>query len=269
MTIREETESGHLNTMTTDEAASLQKFNHNLAQWRTEHADLAGVENQWRETRRKLGEKDDVLSLKFLRARHFDVDVSLKLFVDAVDWRKNFQGIGAADIDKNSITKEINSGKAFLFGKDNESRPVLWVRTYLHKKRESDPQEMQRMSVWIIEQMAQKLAPPIESAAIVVDMHGLKMENVDLSFLKFLSDVVTCKYPESLGLCLLVDAPWLFNASWKVISPWLDAKTKEKIHFIKKEEVEKWIPSEYLLTEFGGGVTPNLSNGQFSSDEKL
>ncbi|PRP80643.1 sec14 cytosolic factor family phosphatidylinositol transporter (predicted) [Planoprotostelium fungivorum] len=255
------TETGYLGSLTADESNRLSLFKSQLSQWRQQNPQLASVEDHFRSTRHNVGEPDDVLNLKFLRARQFDVDVSRKLFTDFIAWRKEFAG-GVDAITPESISKELNSGKAFIFGKDFEGRPVLWIRSYLHKKRDSDPEEMKRMAVFMVEQLAKQLKPPIETATILCDMSRVKMENVDMGFLRFLADMVTTRYPESLGQALIMDAPWLFNATWRVISPWLDAKTQNKIKFGKRSEVDKFIPAQYLLPEFGGSaVYPNgLSN---------
>jgi hypothetical protein len=46
-------------------------------------------------------------------------------------------------------------------------------------------------------------------------------------------------YPERLGVLILVDAPFLFRAFWKVISPFVDAKTLKKVVFVSGNDKEK------------------------------
>jgi hypothetical protein len=68
-----------------------------------------------------------------------------------------------------------------------------------------------------------------------------------------------------------VDAPWIFWACWKIISPWIDPKTAEKIKFITKAELKNYISEDTLLVEYGGKnpwtykfdpsmLTPNNNN---------
>lgn len=40
--------------------------------------------------------------------------------------------------------------------------------------------------------------------------------------MKFLIDTFANRYPESFGLGLVVDAPFIFWACWKLISPLMD-----------------------------------------------
>jgi hypothetical protein len=46
-------------------------------------------------------------------------------------------------------------------------------------------------------------------------------------------------YPERLGVLILVDAPFLFRAFWKVISPFVDAKTLKKVVFVSGSDKDK------------------------------
>ena len=40
------------------------------------------------------------------------------------------------------------------------------------------------------------------------------------------------QYPERLGQAILLSPPTLFSVAWKVIAPFLDARTTAKIHFV-------------------------------------
>jgi hypothetical protein len=44
-------------------------------------------------------------------------------------------------------------------------------------------------------------------------------------------------YPEMLSQCVLLDAPWLFSATWNLLSKVLDDRVREKVLFVKGDEV--------------------------------
>ena len=46
---------------------------------------------------------------------------------------------------------------------------------------------------------------------------------------KMLSAIDQDHYPETLRKVIVCNAPSIFSALWKVISPWLDAMTKGKV----------------------------------------
>jgi hypothetical protein len=46
--------------------------------------------------------------------------------------------------------------------------------------------------------------------------------------------------------------PWVANVFLKVITPFIDPQTREKLHF--NEDVSLYVPREHLWTELGGDV---------------
>lgn len=77
-------------------------------------------------------------------------------------------------------------------------------------------------------------------------------------------NIITAHYPERLGKCFMINAPWIFGALWKFVSPFLDPVTKDKITFIKCEaeqdkatndepaELLETIDSDMLERSYGG-----------------
>lgn len=71
-------------------------------------------------------------------------------------------------------------------------------------------------------------------------------------------------YPERLKHAYLMFSPWFFSATWKVLSPFIDAVTKAKISFHKgspapggalSTEMLKVFDADQLFEEYGGSVT--------------
>jgi hypothetical protein len=63
-------------------------------------------------------------------------------------------------------------------------------------------------------------------------------------------------YPESLYKLFVVNTPAIISVAWRIISPWVDARTKSKIVFLKPsetaEELRKHIDEEALPVDLGG-----------------
>ena len=65
-------------------------------------------------------------------------------------------------------------------------------------------------------------------------------------------------FPEMLNMCVLIDAPWLFNATWKLVSSVLDERVAKKVSFVSVDKLAstlsgrlgermcKWIVEEAL-----------------------
>jgi hypothetical protein len=69
---------------------------------------------------------------------------------------------------------------------------------------------------------------------------------------KFLISTFESKYPETLASALILDSPWIFQACWKIIRPWLDPKTANRIIFVTKKDLLDHIDKDQLLEDFGG-----------------
>eukprot|EP01117_Protostelium_nocturnum_P001409 TRINITY_DN11712_c0_g1_i1.p1 TRINITY_DN11712_c0_g1~~TRINITY_DN11712_c0_g1_i1.p1 ORF type:complete len:272 (+),score=84.14 TRINITY_DN11712_c0_g1_i1:141-956(+) len=263
-------ESGHLGNLSDSEAETLKKFTQSLQEWRKNNHELAQVESLFRKKREAVKEEEDVINLKFLRARNFNHDVSFKMFCSFIQWRKDFQGIGVDNVTKDTCIDEIRKGKTYAFGNDINGRPILWLKAKLHSKRESESEELQRLAVYTIESLNELLRPPQETVTMIIDLKGFSMDNMDMNIAKFLTTLTSDYYPESLGQALILDAPWLFYATWKVISLWLDAKTASKIKFGTPADVAKLVPEEYLPEEYGGKVKVDVNAAlSLNEDEKI
>jgi len=189
---------------------------------------------QWMKVAERNGEQQDALLLRFLL------------------WRAKFHDIGVDNITEDMIINELKKGKSFTRGFDKQGRPVNYILVRLHKASESSPEELQKMTVWMFEQGRKLVKPPVETTTLVFDMRGYSMENMDYGFTRFLFEVFAFRYPESLGVALVVEAPFIFWAVWKMLSPLIDPKTVTKIHFVKAAQLLEYIHEDQLLAQYGG-----------------
>ena len=51
-------------------------------------------------------------------------------------------------------------------------------------------------------------------------------------YVKQISTVASAYYPETLGVCFIINAPMLFAGVWKIIKGFLDEKTRSKIQVL-------------------------------------
>ena len=62
-------------------------------------------------------------------------------------------------------------------------------------------------------------------------------------------------YPECIGKCFIVNAPFIFTAIWGIVKAWIDEKTKKKIfvlgsNFLKT--ILEYIDIDQIPTFMGG-----------------
>ncbi|KAH0609561.1 uncharacterized protein H6S33_013047 [Morchella sextelata] len=204
----------------------------------------------------------DGLLLRFLRARKWDVDKALVMMVATMNWRSKEMNVQevvskgeeayAASPDQGFI-KQLRMGKSFLHGMDKEGRPICFVRVRLHKQADQSEEALEKYTVYIMETARLMLRDPVDTAAVVFDMSGFSMANMDYAPVKYLIKCFEAHYPESLGVCLVHKAPWIFQSIWSIIRGWLDPVVASKIHFTKSvEDMEAYIPRSNILKELGG-----------------
>ncbi|OAA73752.1 CRAL/TRIO domain protein [Cordyceps fumosorosea ARSEF 2679] len=215
----------------------------------------------------------DVLALRFLRARKWNVQQALVMFVAAVHWRRNEMKVDG-DIMKNGeagalhdeqhgsggakqvgadFLAQLRMGKSFLHGSDREGRPICVVRVRLHHGGEQSAESIEKYTVHIIETARLLLSAPVETATIIFDMTNFTLSNMDYAPVKFMIKCFEANYPESLGAVLIQNAPWLFQGIWRVIKPWLDPVVAAKVHFTNgRSGLEEFIAPSQIPKELEG-----------------
>lgn len=129
----------------------------------------------------------DVLILRFLRARKWDVDAALVMMIFAMDWRchtfklesdimwngdtKMVENETSSDAHDKAIAKDfmkqLRIGKGYVHGTDRLGRPISCVRVRLHKPFAEKVEALERFIVYIIETARFTLRPPVETAVSV------------------------------------------------------------------------------------------------------
>ncbi|KAL8656614.1 MAG: hypothetical protein Q9210_000152 [Variospora velana] len=237
----------------------------------------------------------DGLLLRFLRARKWDVHNALVMLIATMNWRmkeqqvdddimKNGEGQAVADSSssKAAVKREaedflaqLRLGKSFLHGTDREGRPMCFIRVRLHKQGEQSNTSLERYTVYTIETARLLLASNVDTAAIVFDMTGFSMANMDYAPVKFMIKCFEANYPESLGVVLVHKSPWIFQSVWNIIKGWLDPVVASKVHFTKNlEELERFVDKSHIVKELGGDdpyeyhyVEPKAGEDEKMSDE--
>ncbi|KAL1940227.1 hypothetical protein VTO73DRAFT_9179 [Trametes versicolor] len=73
-------------------------------------------------------------------------------------------------------------------------------------------------------------------------------------FLELLKKMASISYPERLGRALVVNVPFLVNAFFKLITPFIDPLTRPKLRFNPNCLAEGLFPPEELIAEWGGSA---------------
>ncbi|KAG7285949.1 hypothetical protein NEMBOFW57_008245 [Staphylotrichum longicolle] len=213
-----------------------------------------------------LADHPDVLVLRFLRARKWDVEKAVAMLVSALNWRherrleddiiRKGDSIALAkeqSADEKSFMAQYHSGKAYVRGSDKERRPVFIIKVRLHDPKLQSPESMEMFVLHNIETIRTMIRHPSEKACLIFDLTGFGMKNMDFHVVKFLVQVFEARYPEYLGVVLVHNAPFIFWGIWRIIKPWLDPVIASKINFTSSnKDLARFIAQEDLQKCYGG-----------------
>ncbi|PWY67889.1 CRAL/TRIO domain protein [Aspergillus heteromorphus CBS 117.55] len=216
----------------------------------------------------------DVLLLRFLRARKWDVNKAFGMMLRAIVWRVHEQHVDdqvIANPELNAVAtsqntanppaakaakdflEQLRMGKCYMHGTDRQGRPVLVVRVRLHQPSKQSEEVLNRFILHTIETARLLLAPPSETVTIIFDMTGFGLSNMEYAPVKFIIKCFEENYPESLGNMLIHNAPWVFSGIWKVIKGWMDPVIVSKVQFTNKvSDLEKFIAPDQIMKELKG-----------------
>ncbi|KAE8363414.1 CRAL-TRIO domain-containing protein [Aspergillus caelatus] len=202
----------------------------------------------------------DSLLLRFIRARKWDVSKAFAMMLEALVWRVKEQHVDEMIVSNSELRAlkesenksnpekakagstflaQMRMGKCYVHGTDRAGRPIGIVKARLHNPKAQSEDVIKRYILHVIESARLVLVPPVES--------------VEYAPVKFLIDCFQANYPESLGVMLIHNAPWIFSGIWKIIKGWMDPVIVSKVDFTyTAADLEKHISPEQLVKELGG-----------------
>ena len=87
---------------------------------------------------------------------------------------------------------------------------------------------------------------------VIFDLEGFGMKNMDYAFTKFMINMLQNHFPDSMGVCLILNSPWLFRACWSILKGWIDPASQDKIIFANLNDVKNYIDVDQLPKCYGG-----------------
>ncbi|XP_044503542.1 phosphatidylinositol/phosphatidylcholine transfer protein SFH9-like isoform X2 [Mangifera indica] len=224
--------------------------------------------------------------LRFLKARKFDIDKTVQMWADMLNWRKEF---GADSILQDFVYDEFEEVQRYYphgyHGVDKEGRPV-----YIERLGKAEPSKL--MNVTIVERFLKyhvqgfektfaKKFPAcsiaakrhIDTTITILDVQGLNW----MSFGKVAHDLVMRiqkidgdNYPETLHQMFIVNAGSGFKLLWSTAKTFLDPKTTAKIHVLGNRfhnKLLEFIDSSQLPDFLGGTCSCPNEGGCLRSDK--
>lgn len=215
---------------------------------------------------------------RFLRARKFDPAKSKQMIADYEKWRKEF---GVEEIvrtfqyeDADRQVQEIYP--RFYHGVDKEGRPIyIEVLGKLDVKKMMGITTTERILQGFVYEFektfsqrfpgcSQVAGRHIETSFTILDLKGVGLFQLPSvqSILRDITHISKTYYPECVGKIFIINAPFIFSASWRLITPLIDEVTVKKISIMGgsfQTELLKHVDAAQLPVEYGG--TCSCANG--------
>lgn len=194
-----------------------------------------------------LKAQSDACLRRFLRAFQ-DVDEAYSALIKYIDWREEY-GVNCLSRGDDDIEEQLALGKAEVLDfPDHRGRPIVLVTVRNHDARSRDLNVLTKFIIYILEEATRKCNEDvIDNLCITFDLKGFSLSNMDYGFVKQLIWLLSRRYPERLGKCLIVNSPFIFTGCWALIRLWLHEVTSSKIVFIKsKDHLAEYIPLNVL-----------------------
>ncbi|KAK1783537.1 CRAL-TRIO domain-containing protein [Copromyces sp. CBS 386.78] len=188
--------------------------------------------------------------LRYLRATKWNQKEAEKRVLGTLTWRREY---GVEDLTADQISPENETGKQIILGYDKEGR----VCHYLNPGRqntEASPRQVQHL-VFMLERVIELMPPQVETLSLLINFKSSKSRSntaPGIGLAREVLNILQNHYPERLGRALIINVPWIVNGFFKIITPFIDPLTREKLKF--NEDMKKYVPAEQLWTEFNGNL---------------
>lgn len=174
----------------------------------------------------------DACIARYLRARNWNIKKATKMLKASLKWRHEYK---PEEIRWEDVASEAETGKIYRANyKDKLGRTVLVMRPRCQNSKSIKGQI--KYLVYCMENAILNLPEDQEQMVWLIDFHGFSMSNISVKVTKETAHVLQEQYPERLGIAVLFDAPKIFEPFWKVVKPFLEPKTANKVKFAYSDD---------------------------------
>ena len=223
---------------------------------------------------------DDYYLLKFCRARKFDLEKTLKMFKNFINWRKENE----VDLIENFVFTEFDEIlKIYPHGfhkVDKQGHPIyyqllsklnandLFEKTSSEKLIKYFTQIYENMMKYKFKACSKVRGEVIDQACIILDIEGIGITDLfgkTRSFLTLSTKIGQDYYPCNMAKMFLINANRFFGLVYNIVKGLIDIESRKKIELLGKDYKEKvleYIDADNLPTFLGGNCTcPHIPGG--------
>ena len=142
------------------------------------------------------------------------------------------------------------AGGLFRYAPDRVGNQTLFMRVKMHRRLPELSQIMKEFILCCLEQCDR--ANNGRGTAVIFDLTGCGLQNVDLGFLFWLVYSFRNYCPKGLSYIIIYNLPWMLNATAKLALSWLSSTNKRRLRFVSGDTIQDFIAPENLPDYMGG-----------------
>lgn len=170
---------------------------------------------------------------RFLIARNYDIDASVKLMNTALEWRSKRKPdfFDQREGWMEYMSKESETGKIYCPGRDRWGRSVVIFDNTVQNTPHVD--DHMNFLAWNLEFAIKLMPPTIDKYTVFIHLENFSFFNIPPFASTRETLLMLCNtFPERLGHLIAYKPPYIFKAFYESVKGFLDPKTVNKIVFI-------------------------------------
>ncbi|XP_044074591.1 alpha-tocopherol transfer protein [Siniperca chuatsi] len=175
----------------------------------------------------------DGFLIRFLRARDFDVELSLKLLLNYQRWRRESPEISTC-LSSRSVLGLLNTSyHAVLPQRDHTGSRVLIYRIGQWNPKDWSAFQVFRVSLMTSEIISTETETQRRGLKAIFDLQGWSLGHalqINPSLARKISSILSDSFPLKVRGIHLVNEPMFFRPVFAMIRPFLSDKIKQRIH---------------------------------------
>ena len=191
---------------------------------------------------------DDVMVKYYITHSEMKVEDAVTMLKNSFAWRKEF---GVRDINFDDFPEAIKSSNALgIHGADKENRRVLWMYMNRMKRTKNDFDQWCRYFAYHLEKLYHQRGDG--RLIFVNDLSGVGLTSFDYEITGFGVKIFEQYYPDLLAFQVNVNMAWTLKTAWNIIKTWMKPESIARVKFVKGDELQQYVCSEFIPTHMGG-----------------